>query len=267
MSKDEPHISTHLSLLWSDLKLCLVFMTRLPLRLDEREPRRNLAQASAMLPVVGLVVGLCAGVVLWLTLATGLPPLAAAAVAVAASILLTGALHEDGLADVADGFGGGLVKARKLEIMRDSRIGSYGVLALGLALIMRVILIAETAGRFESLWEIAGALIAVHVAGRAWLPAVMAILPLARSDGLAAAAERPGGGRAFAALLLGLVISAFCLGPLAAVAALLAAGVAVIAMAWLARRQIDGYTGDVLGASEQLAEVAALAAIAIMLMS
>lgn len=267
MSKDETHISAPLGLLWSDLKLCLVFMTRLPLRLDERTPVRSLAQASPLLPLVGIVVGLCGGAVLWLTLAAGLPPMAAAAVAVTSTILLTGALHEDGLADVADGFGGGLEKARKLEIMRDSRIGSYGVIAIGLSLLLRISLIGEAAGHFETFWGLVTLLIAVHVIGRTWLPAVMATLPLARSDGLAAAAERPGGSRAFAALLLGLVISAFCLGPLAGVAALLAAGIAVIVMAWLARRQIDGYTGDVLGASEQLAEVAALVAIAIMLMS
>ncbi|TQV76325.1 adenosylcobinamide-GDP ribazoletransferase [Denitrobaculum tricleocarpae] len=265
MSKDDREELPSRGHLWSDLKFCLVFMTRLPLRLDDRTRNRSLAEACAVLPLVGVVVGLWSAAVLWLTLAAGLPYLAAAATAVAASILLTGALHEDGLADVADGFGGGLEKARKLEIMRDSRIGSYGVIAIGLSLILRVTLIAEIVGRFESFWGITGALIAVHVIGRGLLPAVMAALPLARGDGLAAAAERPSGSRAGAASALSLLAAAFCLGLTPGIVAFVAGGIAVIIMAWLARRQIGGYTGDVLGASEQVAEIATLAAITAML--
>lgn len=261
MNQENHTTPTSASLVWPDLKLCLVFMTRLPLRLDDRTQNRSLAQACALLPLVGIVVGLAGAAVLWLTLGVGLPPMAAAATAVTATILLTGALHEDGLADVADGFGGGLGKARKLEIMRDSRIGSYGVIAIGLSLILRVILLADIVSRFESFWAVAGALIAIHALGRGILPAVMAILPLARGDGLAARAERPTSGRAAAAFILALLIALFCLGPAAGFTASLAAGIAVVFMAWLARRQIGGYTGDVLGASEQVGEIAALAAI------
>ncbi|WP_282604611.1 adenosylcobinamide-GDP ribazoletransferase [Pelagibius sp. Alg239-R121] len=250
---------------WNDLKLCLVFMTRIPARLDEPTQKRSLAQASALLPFVGVAVGLTGAAVLIATQAAGLPQAVAAATAVAATILLTGALHEDGLADVADGFGGGLEKARKLEIMRDSRIGSYGVIAIGLSLILRISLIAEIARRPDSLWLIAGALVAAHAISRGLLPMVMAALPLARCDGQAARADRPSGRNAGRALAFSLLIAAICLGPAAGFAAFIAAGIAVVIMAWLAQRQIGGYTGDVLGASEQMGEIAALAAIAVIL--
>lgn len=246
-----------------DLKLCLVFMTRIPLRLEDTG--RSLAQAAALMPLVGVVVGLASAAALFATLGLGLPPLAAAAAAVLAGILLTGALHEDGLADVADGFGGGLNKGRKLEIMRDSRIGSYGVIAIGLSLILRVALIAGISEEAASPWAVAGALVAAHSLGRGLLPAVMAALPLARGDGLAARADRPGGGTAGLALLLSLVIALLCLGPFAGITATIVAVFAVVIIAWLARRQIGGYTGDVLGAAEQLGEIAALAAIAAVL--
>lgn len=265
MNEENHTTPTSARLLWPDLKLCLVFMTRLPLRLDAGTQHRSLAQACALLPLVGVVVGVCGAGVLWLAQAIGLPTIAAAATALAATILLTGALHEDGLADVADGFGGGLEKARKLEIMRDSRIGSYGVIAIGLSLILRVVLIEDIASQIENFWGLAGAVIAIHVLGRGMLPAIMAALPLARGDGLAARAERPSGGKAGAALTLTLVIALLCLGPAAGFIATLAAGFAIIVMAWLARRQIGGYTGDVLGASEQVAEIAALAAITVIL--
>ncbi len=265
MNEDKHTTSNSTGLLWPDLKLCLVFMTRLPLPLDDRTRHRSLAQACALLPLVGVVVGLCGAGVLCLTQAIGLPTTAAAAIAIAATILLTGALHEDGLADVADGFGGGLEKTRKLEIMRDSRIGSYGVIAIGLSLVLRVTLIADIALRLESFWIISGAFVAMHVIARGLLPAVMATLPLARSDGLAAAAERPSGQRAGAAAALSLIIAAVCLGPLTALAVFAVAVLAVVIVAWLARRQIGGYTGDVLGTAEQVAEITALAAITVIL--
>lgn len=265
MNQENHTTPTSANLIWPDLKLCLVFMTRLPLRLDDRTQNRSLADACALLPLVGVVVGLVGAAVLWLTQTVGLPPMAAAAIAVAATILLTGALHEDGLADVADGFGGGLEKARKLEIMHDSRVGSYGVIAIGLSLILRITLIADIALRFESFWAISGMLVAMHVIARGLLPAVMATLPLARSDGLAAAAQRPGSQRAGAAAAICLLIAAVCLGPIAGIVAFAVATIAVVMVAWLARRQIGGYTGDVLGAAEQVAEIATLAAITVIL--
>jgi adenosylcobinamide-GDP ribazoletransferase len=253
------------TLRWNDLKLCLVFLTRLPLHLDTATQNRSLAQAATLFPVVGIFVGLVGAFMLFMARTVGIPELAAAALCLTATILLTGALHEDGLADVADGFGGGLGKARKLEIMRDSRIGSYGVLAIGLSLILRVTLIAGITGHLESFWELAGVLVTMHAIGRGLLPAVMAVLPLARSNGLAVHADRPSGRKAAFAFIISLLIAVICLGPAAGISGIVTAAIAVAAMTWLARRLIGGYTGDVLGASEQIGEIVALAMIAVML--
>ena len=122
----------------------------------------------------------------------------AAALTVAATLFVTGALHEDGLADTADGFGGGDTREKKLEIMRDARIGTYGVCALIISLLIRI---AAIAGLTEPAL-VAVALIAAHVGARAVLPFVMFLLPAARSDGLAFAAGVPSGvGVAIAAAL------------------------------------------------------------------
>src|SRR6056297_3491159 len=116
----------------SDLVSAAMLLTRLPVR---GMPTARAADAAWAWPLVGLAVGLPAGVVGMAVAAAGLPGGLAAAAALTVSIVLTGALHEDGLADCADGFWGGFDRARRLEIMRDSAIGSYGVLALGLSLI------------------------------------------------------------------------------------------------------------------------------------
>lgn len=111
--------------------LAFVFLTRLPLpRLTDAAARTPVSRASWAFPLVGLAVGLVGALTLWGTALAGLPPLVSALATLAVTVALTGALHEDGLGDLADGFGGGATRDRKLEIMRDSRVGSYGVLAL-----------------------------------------------------------------------------------------------------------------------------------------
>jgi adenosylcobinamide-GDP ribazoletransferase len=205
-------------------------------------------------PVVGAGIGALAalayGVAIWLAL----PPFAAALTALAAAILVTGALHEDGLADVADGFGGGRDAAHKLAIMRDSRIGTYGVLALALVLAARGGSLAAIAGPAA----VAAALIAAHTASRAGLAALMWALPPARSDGLGAATGRPGGAEVLTALAIGAAAAFLLLDFAVAVTALLAAAALQAALALQARRQIGGATGDVLGAAQQLGEAAVL---------
>src|SRR5208337_5164420 len=134
------------------------------------------------------VVGLVGAVALAAAEALGLPPFVAAALAVAALIAATGALHEDGLADVADGFGGGADRARKLEIMRDSRIGAYGAIALTLALIFRIG--ALTSAVSLGYWNAAGALVVVAAVSRAGALVPLARLHPARTDGAGAAAGR-----------------------------------------------------------------------------
>jgi adenosylcobinamide-GDP ribazoletransferase len=186
----------------------------------------------------------------------GLPPWPSAALSVAATLLVTGGLHEDGLADTADGFGGGGTRERKLDIMRDSRIGTYGVCALTLSIVLRASAIAAIADPAL----VTMALIAAHGAARATMPVLMLLLPPARGDGLSFAAGRPAQERVIAAAVLGILILILCLGPGRGIAALIFLLVAVAVMAWLSASQIEGQTGDVLGAIEQGGEIIVLLA-------
>ncbi len=166
-----------------DAALCLVFFTRLPLpQLDLRG--RTLAQAIWAAPVAGLAIAILAGLVYGLATEFGLAAGPAAALALSASLLATGGLHEDGLSDVADGFGGGRTRETKLEIMRDSRIGSYGAAALGLSLLLRWSALSE----FGHPAHVLLALVAAHMASRGMAGAFMHLSPPARADGLAAGA-------------------------------------------------------------------------------
>jgi adenosylcobinamide-GDP ribazoletransferase len=238
----------------------LTFFTRLPLRPAAVEGPyvASLANAAWAFPLVGLVVGVIGGITYVLAAAAGLPPLAAALIAVGATALATGGLHEDGLADTADGLGGGPLREDKLAVMRDSRTGVYGVLALVFSVALRVVAL----GQIATGWHVLGALIAAHALARGLLPVAMRVLAPARSDGLGAEAGRPAQktvlwscGIAFAAALL-------VLGIRASLVATLAAAAVMAAIAWFARRQLGGYTGDVLGAIEQGGEIGALLAVA-----
>lgn len=236
----------------ADLRIALGFLTRLPVPQPEALPGDGLARAMRAFPLAGAVVGLLAGGAFWLA-AQAFPPAVAAVLAVAAAAWLTGGLHEDGLADTADGFGGGRDVARRLEIMRDSRIGSYGVLALALSLALRIAALAALA-------PLAGllALVAAGAVSRAAMPLAMRLLPPARSDGLGRGAGRPAAATVAVAVLLAAVVALAALPPVAALAALAAALAVTAALVRLAVRRIGGYTGDVLGALQQGVEAAVL---------
>src|SRR5215469_1055652 len=124
---------------WRDeLVAALTFLTRLPLgRARADAPPPSLADTVWAFPVAGVVIGAIGGIAYAIARGLALPALAAALIAVATTALVTGALHEDGLADTADGFGGGATREAKLDIMRDSRVGSYGACALTLSLMLR----------------------------------------------------------------------------------------------------------------------------------
>ena len=225
----------------AEVQVAVMFLTRLPAgRLPQQVP--TLAEASWAFPVAGLLVGGTSGAVFLVT--STLPPLASALLALATATLLTGALHEDGLADAADGFGGGRDRARKLDIMRDSRIGSYGAVALVLCLGLIASGMAE-AGRI-------GLFLALGAGTRAALPALLVWLPPARHDGLGHSAALSGGWRLWASLGIALVV-AFLAG---ALLPLLAAWAAAAAIGLLALRQIGGQTGDVMGAAQKAGEAA-----------
>jgi adenosylcobinamide-GDP ribazoletransferase len=227
------------------------------LKLDVAAPRWNLADCLPVLPVIGAGVGLAAGVAFAITRSiTGVGWLAAV-LAVGAAVLITRALHEDGLADSADGLGPhGLEVERRLEIMRDSRNGTFGVLALALSVLIKVACL----GGFSSATALV-VLIGAHAVSRAMLAyPILAFSPV-RDDGLGSRVGKPTDndvwlsiGIAVALAFLLLLGKGFFVALLAPIAACAAAWGAA---QWIARR-IGGYTGDTLGAVQQTAEIAFL---------
>jgi adenosylcobinamide-GDP ribazoletransferase len=236
-----------------DLRTAVAFLTRLPMPHPEGAMPANFVRARRLFPLVGAGIGGAVGLFCLGMRMLGLPDLAAAALALGASAILTGALHEDGLADVADGFGGGRDPAAKLEIMHDSRLGTYGALILLVSFVAKLSAIAALPDAF-----VVQSLIAAHALARGVLPFMTMSMTYARKDGLAANAGRPDLATATTAAALALVIALLSLPWREALGAALAAAACAVGMAWLAQRQIGGQTGDVLGGAEQLGETAIL---------
>jgi adenosylcobinamide-GDP ribazoletransferase len=237
----------------ADVAAALLFSTRLPLPGAWAISGADIARAGWALPVAGAIVGLIAAAVYWLAWLAGLPPLPAAGLSLAASLLATGCLHEDGLADVADSFGGA-TRERKLEIMRDSRIGTYGVCALFISLLLRASALATIADPALA----APILVATHMAARSGMALFMRLLPPARADGLSVGVGRPPGASAVAAAIIGVLALVLSLGPAAGLVAVVLIAAEFALLAWLCVRQIGGQTGDVVGALEQIGEMTIL---------
>lgn len=236
-----------------EARLALVLLSRLPAGRIARAPA--LGATVWAWPLVGAVVGLAQGLALAASLGAGLPAAVAALLAVVAGLALTGGLHEDGLADLTDGLSGGASPARRLEIMRDSRIGSHGATSLIMALGLRTACFAALAGGPAVALPVAAAMLS-----RAAMAGLLAALPQARRDGLGASAARGSNlRRAAAAAALALTAAVALLGP-GALGPALAAALAVGATGMLALRRLGGITGDVLGAAQVVAELAALIA-------
>ncbi|HRY05659.1 MAG TPA: adenosylcobinamide-GDP ribazoletransferase [Hyphomicrobiaceae bacterium] len=242
-----------------EVRYALLFLTRLPVGHIAQLP--PLAHAAWAFPIVGAVHGLIIGLGYWAAHVLGLSNLVCALLAVLAGVVASGALHEDGLADCVDGFGGGWTRARKLEIMRDSRVGTYGVIALIIALGLRISLYAEISKTYDVLCAAVG----LGALTRGFLPLAMALLPAARKDGAAAeAAARLSSSVVGVSAVLSVTIALVLLGP----SGLLAIGACLCAMSAMflvAVRQIGGQTGDVLGAAHVIGEIAGLLAIATVL--
>jgi adenosylcobinamide-GDP ribazoletransferase len=243
--------------LFDDFLIAAGLLTRLPIGATAAEDG-VIAAASWAFPLVGAGVGATSAIAFLLAETVGLAKLPSGVLAVAAGIALTGAFHEDGLADTADGFGGGADRTEKLAIMRDSRHGTFGILALVLSVALRAAALAALGDPIH-----AGlALIAAHAASRGALPPVMLLLSPARPDGLAAAVGRPSLAVTIVAAALGAVVALATLGPFAGAVALVLTGGIVALAAVLAQRQVGGYTGDVLGLCQQLGEIIMLLAAA-----
>jgi adenosylcobinamide-GDP ribazoletransferase len=230
----------------------LGFLTRFPVTAPVDE-LADLAGAVPWMPFVGALLGLAVGGV-YAGLRTVLPPEPSAAIAVASGLLMSGALHEDGLGDIADAFGGGMDQAEVVRIMKDSRQGTFGVLALVSVYVVRVTLVANLSA-LTGLWALiaAGALSRVTSVG---------LMGTARPStqpgmhiGLVQALRRR---HTVIAVISGSVIAVVILGGWFAPAAVLCVAVGGV-MERLARRKMGGVSGDVYGATQQLAEIAVLA--------
>lgn len=245
---------TKLFSVW-DIPLALVLLTRLPLpRLPENTFARQ-ADAVWAFPVVGLIVGLLACTAGWAAMAVNLPAAISAVILVAVLVVTTGAMHEDGLADTVDGLWGGFTPERRLEIMKDSHIGAYGVLALIFTQLIRVALIATllTASDYA-------AILAACILSRAVMPVLMNALPNARNSGLSHSVGGPRGVTVVTGFGLALLGAVLLMGA-AAILPTLVAALVVAVLAGTAKAKIGGQTGDILGASQQLAELTFLTAV------
>lgn len=239
-----------------DIPLALTLLSRLPVRGSDNT---RAARAAWAYPLVGLILGLIAGLAGLLAASLGLPEPLTALISLAILTILTGAMHEDGLADTADGLWGGWDPARRLEIMKDSRIGAYGVVALTLSLLSRW---AALWVLFEAGTGIAiAALVASAALSRATMPALMSALPHARPTGLSHSVGQVPNNTSLLAAAVAVLIAILTLG-WGFLMAVFWAAVIAIAMAAIARAKIGGQTGDILGGTQQLAEIAVLFSIA-----
>ena len=236
-----------------DLRVAGSFLTRVPLHVDGE---MDMARATPWFPAIGLLIG-AAGAAVFAAANEVLPAGLAAALALVTTALITGAFHHDGLADIADGFGGGWDREQRLAILKDSRHGTYGVVSL-------VLLVAVQWSALASLptpWAVAG-LVSAHILGRAAILGILLTSRPARPDGLgtdySAGLRR---GSCVVAMALAIVAGGVATGIWIALTVALVA-VTTVAVVVLAFRKIGGISGDVLGAAEQLGEAAVLIAIA-----
>lgn len=237
-----------------ELRLAMMVLTRLPMG-TLREPVPGMAAARWAYPLAGLPVGLVGWAVLAAAQATGLSPLVAAYACLGAMAAVTGGLHHDGLADFVDGLGG-RDRAHRLEIMRDSRIGSYGVIAL-------IFVTGLSAGALSTVPVTLGAwagMLLVSTASRLAMLLTLDLLPPARPDGLGRMARSTEGGQAWRAGLFMTLVLSLSTG-FAALAVLPAIAVAAFFVASRARRLLGGQSGDVLGAVQLTAECAGFLAL------
>ncbi len=251
--------------LLEETALAIGLLTRFPLPAFEIRSTATIASAFWAFPLAGAAVGFAGAAAFWLASALNLGAAVAAILAIAAALIATGALHEDGLADFWDGLGGGATREARLDIMWDSRIGVYGALALVAALGLQAALllrIYEGAGLGGAL----PALVAAEAAARAAIALPAGLLPPARADGFGRTMTGLNPAAWIFGVLIGCALSVVWLGGagLAVIAGVAAGAAAVTA---LARRYLGGYTGDVLGAAVVMARLCGLGAAAMAMTS
>lgn len=250
MNKTDPNGTSFQNRVW-EILVAGTLLTRIPLPHAPKSAFAHQEDSVWAFPIVGLLVGLLTCTVGWIALGFALPAPIIAGLMLGASMILTGAMHEDGLADCADGFWGGFDPTRRLEIMKDSQIGTYGVLAL----------LVTTGLRWLALTAVistgfAGVIVAA-VLSRGVMPALMALLGNARKSGLSHSVGRPTQQIALISFVIASLIAGLIVGS-TAIGAILVAAVVAFGIAQLAKAKIRGQTGDVLGATQLLAETAIL---------
>ncbi|MBL8701526.1 MAG: adenosylcobinamide-GDP ribazoletransferase [Alphaproteobacteria bacterium] len=240
---------------FGEVRLALVFLTILPIRLRPQDMSFGVSHAVRAFPIAGIPVGAAAALAYAAADLAGLAPMISALLAVAAAAIMSGGLHEDGLADTADGLGGGRTREQRLAIMRDSRIGAFGALALILAIGLRVNVI----GNLGVTADAVSALIGAAIASRTAMATVMFLLPPARNDGLSHAAGIPDRSRTADSVMIGVLLTALALAyvaePVTILAAMCGTAAGAVLPALAARVRLGGQTGDVLGAVQQCAEI------------
>lgn len=241
----------------SDISASLGLLSRLPIPVNFAEAKARGAGAAWAFPIAGMLIALVVGCGARALLHFGVPAQVAAAIALGVQIVITGAMHEDGLADAADGLWGGWEKERRLEIMKDSRIGAYGVLALGLSLLIRW----SALSAIFSAASVFAPLVAVAAVSRLPMLALMATLPNARGTGLSASVGQPSKDTlalgSVVTLVAAVVFAGWSFVPL-----FLFCAVATFVCARIALAKIGGQTGDILGATQQVVEMTALVTLA-----
>ncbi len=258
MSDQEPPNAARLEKFrpFAELISSLTFLTRLPIPFARTLDLPPLTQSMRLFAVAGAIIGALNGLVLVGLQALNLPSLLCAALTCMFGLLITGGLHEDGLADSADGLFGGKTREDRLLIMRDSRIGSYGAMAVLTCLLARVASYEALLG-FGAISCIA-VMAAVGAFSRAMVVDLMWATKSARSDGLSVLAGRPGRNSALLAIFTGggLALAAgLNLRPESGVVAVLGAAAVTGLMRRYAMRQIGGQTGDICGATQVLVEI------------
>ena len=237
-----------------DVFAAFSLLTRLPVPVDHTRAGERAAVATWAYPLVGAVVGGLSGLAVYISMALLLPSGLAAAMGLLTAVSLTGAMHEDGLADCADGFWGGHDRTRRLEIMKDSSIGAYG------AVVLVIFLLAEWSA-IEALVFANPILTFAGIGAISRLPMVLAmwVMPNARENGLAAGVGMPPAIPAQIATGITLVIAIITLG-WAGIAVMFSAVFAALIVGGIANAKIEGYTGDVLGAMQKCAALAGFTA-------
>jgi len=241
-----------------DIWAAFSLLTRIRIPVNHNRAGNRASNATWAYPLVGAIVGAISGLFLTLMSLIGLPSGFCAAITLLVLIAITGAMHEDGLADCADGFWGGQSSSRRLEIMKDSSIGVYGACALIIFLLAELSAI-ETLIAIDPIWSLAG------VGAISRLPMVIAMryVPNARNNGFAASVGIPQLCSVLIAIILAILIALTCFGT-SGLLILLLGLISALPIFLIGKVKINGQTGDVLGASQKFSEIGTLATILVL---